>query len=88
MLQFAEWPHRIRLQNLSLSGFRASGPVTRRRSGNRLANQKALRDIERFRRALSSYPARFAEDPNVTFENHYRSVMAEKHVAAELYKRR
>jgi len=42
--------------------------------------------MEGFRRALGSYPARFAEDPNVTFEKHCRSVMAE--TSSQLHKRR
>jgi hypothetical protein len=47
------------------------------RSDGRLArNEQVRRELEGFYLALNSYPARFAQDPNLTFEKHCRSVMA------------
>lgn len=39
-------------------------------------NQAALREIESFLRALKSYPARFAEDPNMTFAEYCRCLIS------------
>jgi len=33
-------------------------------------NQEALQEMQDFLRALESYPARFALDPTITFEQH------------------
>jgi hypothetical protein len=66
------------LQNLRLSRFAVvrSAKPRPQTDAKRLANLRALREMERFRLALSSYPARFAQDPNVTFAMHCRTVMA------------
>jgi hypothetical protein len=86
-LQAAVSPAGDRLQTLALSRF---GTVRAAKSGPRSAanrrenNRRARREMEGFRRALSSYPARFAQDPKMTFEKHCRSVMAEAVRSREL----
>lgn len=42
----------------------------------RAENAQVRREIENFLRALHSYPARFARDPRVTFEEHHGLVRA------------
>lgn len=38
-------------------------------------NEQVRVEIETFLRALDSYPARFAANPQVTFEEHHASLM-------------
>lgn len=46
-------------------------------SENRMSGNDQVRvEIEIFLRALDSYPARFAANPKVTFEEHQASLMA------------
>ncbi|HUA15577.1 MAG TPA: hypothetical protein VMG31_09775 [Verrucomicrobiae bacterium] len=40
-------------------------------------NEQARREMENFLRALDSYPARFVKEPHVTFDEHWRALMAE-----------
>ena len=42
--------------------------------------QQVQEEIETFLNALSSYPARFARDPYVSFEQHLFSIVASSHV--------
>ena len=54
---------------------RAEG--SRRSSEDRVTGNKHVRvEIQAFLQALDSYPACFAENPTITFEEHRASVMA------------
>lgn len=47
-----------------------------RQSESRMSGNEQVRaEIEVFLQALSSYPARFAADPQITFEEHRASLM-------------
>jgi hypothetical protein len=39
------------------------------------SNEQVLAEIQAFLLALSSYPERFARDPQITFEQHRRSLV-------------
>ena len=41
-------------------------------------NEEAFLEIQNFLKALGSYPERFARNPEVSFEQHYRTLMAVK----------
>jgi hypothetical protein len=79
-LQAAASPAGDLLQNFRLSRFRSvrSAKSRPQRAANRLVYRRTRWEIERFQLALNSYVARFAEDPNITFEMHCRSVMADR----------
>jgi hypothetical protein len=54
--------------------------TTRRRIQPRASsgpqNQQARNDMRRFLRAVRSYPDRIAQEPKVTFEQHFTSLFA------------
>ena len=46
-------------------------------------NERVLEEIKTFLKALDSYPARFAANPEITFEEHRASLLAFAQAASQ-----
>jgi hypothetical protein len=46
---------------------------------NNAQERGVQRDIDRFLRALSSYPDRFAREPHLSFQQHFSSLVTADH---------
>lgn len=74
-----EWAFGLRI---TMWGMRAKA-FHRNKESRMSGNERVLEEIKTFLKALDSYPARFAANPEVTFEEHRASLLAFAQAASQ-----
>ena len=72
----------LRVSRSSAQGYaemKVRVPLLKTSENSRSGNERVWVEIYSFLKALDSYPDRFAKDPDITFDEHRRSVMELSH---------